>query len=320
MSVITPLLDTLLHEVLGKRMDPPARRALNEAATPVVRVDSPLAVRSDSRLNQGQAGAARSHADAASRAGSAAPPRSGPSATAQGPPPNAEVYPRLSGTARLISSLLEQFPQPPSTIRSSTPLVAAPQESVTPELLAGRLQGRISESGLFYESHLSRWYHGELSTRQLEREPQMQSGRQAGLAVEESLQPLVRHQLEMIASPVLRWEGDVWSGIFMALTIQLSENAAGHPQKDDADQKDAQEEEKGWQSSITLRLAEFGELHVRLSLSSEEQLGLVLQSSSDVLVEQLEARRGALLERLADCGFVSTQLRLIKTPGVASDE
>ena len=39
--------------------------------------------------------------------------------------------------------------------------------------LADRLQTAIRDSGLFYESHLSRWYRGELSRQQLEREPQM---------------------------------------------------------------------------------------------------------------------------------------------------
>src|SRR5690606_38117729 len=40
------------------------------------------------------------------------------------------------------------------------------------------------------------------------------------LDIADGLQGVVRHQLEVLAAPVLRWEGDLWAGIFVALVIQ----------------------------------------------------------------------------------------------------
>ncbi len=362
MSFITPLLDTLLHEVLGKRMDAPVRRELNEAAQPVSRVDSPLSVRSDSRLNQSHAGKLAPFS-ATGRAGSAGGATDGLAAARYGEQPEAQSPTRFSTTARVIGDILERFPQPPSVIRAQTPLIGAgAAEAVTPEQLAGRLQSHVNESGLFYESHLTRWFRGELSSQQLQREPQMQLPRQAasapasrpepapntpepvrgadenpsslrnaaewsrdtsrGQAVDESLQSLVRHQLELIASPVLRWEGDVWSGIFMALTIQLADYASDQQQHAEADgrQNARESREEGWESWITLRMEPFGEMHVRLGLYHEERLSLVLQSSSSEVIEQLEARRDRLLERLQSCGFAAAELHLFATPEGAGDE
>ena len=39
-----------------------------------------------------------------------------------------------------------------------------------------RLEASIRDSGLFYESHLKRWFQGETPRQQLLREPQMQPG------------------------------------------------------------------------------------------------------------------------------------------------
>ncbi|UWN48855.1 hypothetical protein ASALC70_01045 [Alcanivorax sp. ALC70] len=44
----------------------------------------------------------------------------------------------------------------------------------------------------------------------------------------DALHGVLRHQLEMLATPVLRWEGDVWSGVFMALMIQLPDGSPEH--------------------------------------------------------------------------------------------
>ena len=50
MSGITPILDTLLHQVLGKRVDVPVARQTPEPVRPLSPAEAPPAVRSDSRL------------------------------------------------------------------------------------------------------------------------------------------------------------------------------------------------------------------------------------------------------------------------------
>ena len=51
MSGITPILDTLLHQVLGKRVDVPVARQTPEPVRPLSPAEAPPAVRSDSRLD-----------------------------------------------------------------------------------------------------------------------------------------------------------------------------------------------------------------------------------------------------------------------------
>lgn len=57
MSGINTLIDTLMHSVLGKRVDIPLQKELNAPVRPISPSDAPLAVRSDSRLEPGQVAA-----------------------------------------------------------------------------------------------------------------------------------------------------------------------------------------------------------------------------------------------------------------------
>ncbi len=289
--------------------------------------------------------------------------------------------------------------------------------------LADRLQAGVRDSGLFYESHLSRWYRGDMSRQQLEREPQMlrtlrffpasmpasapaagttmagtvvpsvpgavglsaQGGavpafpqpgaaapvpglgqsaaaqaagsyvsteallpntgrsdggppggpgrlaassrealargqpmgevsdsagreaeqamrsRAAGEAVHESLQGVVRHQLEMLVAPVLRWEGDVWSGIFMALMIQLPagarrEGEGGHGGDEEGDRQEA------WHSELKLTMPGLGELGVAFWLR-ESHLRMELKARDDATLATLREGVPQLEQRLRDAGL-----------------
>ncbi|MCK2185114.1 hypothetical protein MYL53_14010, partial [Halomonas sp. YJPS3-2] len=165
MSGITPLIDTLLHQVLGRRVDTPSPQPLNQPVRPTSPGEALRAVHSDSRLETRAPGPAVGHV--AKGQGRAAPQ---PSSPAAGPPGSAQTH--LSATARTIADLLGRFPAPPSAVSPAAPLLAAGQ-AATPEQLAQRLAGSIRDSGLFYESHLARWFQGDLPRQQLNREPQM---------------------------------------------------------------------------------------------------------------------------------------------------
>src|SRR5690606_40001855 len=100
---------------------------------------------------------------------------------------------------RSIAEVLARHPGPAAVLRPATPLLLAapvpPAGSVPPPVsastssaagaaaaqapsaaapLAAALQVSIESSGLFYESHLQRWYQGKMSPEQLQREPQQQ--------------------------------------------------------------------------------------------------------------------------------------------------
>ncbi|QIB64310.1 flagellar hook-length control protein FliK [Kineobactrum salinum] len=430
MSGITPILDTLLHQVLGKPVDLASARELNEPVRPMLPGTAPQAVHSDSRLDP-RAPTIAAPAQTGSRGTAAS------GASVSGEPGQSSTRTHFSSGARAIADVLARFPAPPSVLRASAPLLAA-GETPQPAELAARLKSSVDSSGLFYESHLQRWYKGSLPRAQLEREPQMQrmaeagleagraqagSGRaaaaaagplppfasgtaagnvRAGLAtavmgaavtapdvsfrpgvesptytmpqvpataqpgtrpppaipqiavvppagapevqqaersagvpeiagerpaavgqesararpesvapVSEPLQSVVRQQLEMLAMPVLRWEGDVWSGVFMALMIQLP--AAQQDWQTPAEAEPEQsEEEAGWRTELVLEIVNLGEIRVSLQLS-EQRLAMTLASADPVLLQRLEANRDELETRLSRVGFDAVVLHLATT-------
>ncbi|MBF8224419.1 flagellar hook-length control protein FliK [Halomonas sp. 328] len=417
MSGITPILDTLLHQVLGKRVDHAPPRDLNEPVRPLNASDATRALHSDSRLD-GRRPPIADLAPTAQRG------EGRPAASQAAPAPAAGSFQtHFSPTARTIADLLIKFPAPPSAVRPAAPLM--PQgESPTADSLAQRLEGSIRHSGLFHESHLARWYRGELPRAALAQEPQQwrtlsyrpaeggqppapwrptgavlplalsaargavptpmapgagtvaspvatpgeprpmmpgaassasesarsqrlveiqslqpakasgavsssaaPASRPAPLAlpaaaqgevaaqgeaterarelsranepIAESLQGVLRHQLELLVNPVVRWEGDVWSGIFMALVIQLP---AGYEERARQEAEGEEGTDEAWASELTLVLPGLGEVAVQLRLVAR-RLNLTLDSGDASVVGRLEAGLPDLAGRLEALGF-----------------
>lgn len=166
MSGITPILDTLLHQVLGRRVDTTVHKDQPTPVSPSTSANAIQPARSDSRLHQqgrGQLGEI-SHGSLDARARSSLPVPA-----AQTGQPSAQTH--LSRTATEIADVLAKFP--PSTMSAIKPfaplLQAAPASA---DSLSGLLSRSIAESGIFYESHLLRWMAGSYPRSVLWREPQ----------------------------------------------------------------------------------------------------------------------------------------------------
>lgn len=381
-GVVTPILDTLLHQVLGKRSDVPSNLNVLEPVKPMTPGSAPQALKSDSRLESGRAGAALLQSGL--KEGESSTPRPMPAA-----PSSTATH--FSPAARTIADVLVKFPAPPSVIAAAGPLLAKPDTTHVP-LVASSLQNSIESSGLFYESHLARWFRGELPRAALMREPQMQAQLQSGVlpgggeraspgaaptlaqsrllpataqrggeqaplllqsappaattagaaaggvarpageagdamrmasdtglardatdnirpneSTEEALQRVVRHQLELLVTPTLRWEGDVWSGLFMALTLQLP---AGLQERDAQGEQGGDEEDVPWHSRLSLRLANLGELDVQLHLR-QRSLALAIHTDQEGSLVALKHSQAAFEERLYQCGFESVRVSVL---------
>lgn len=113
--------------------------------------------------------------------------------------------------------------------------------------------------------------------------------------VHESLQSLVRQQLEMLVAPTIRWEGDVWAGIFMALVVNLPKR----PDEQNAEQESARDEsQEGWQSDIRLEVPSLGAFEASLRLY-KNTLSVDLTTSSAEVHECLEEGLSRLENRLS---------------------
>lgn len=135
-------------------------------------------------------------------------------------------------------------------------------------LLAARLKAALSQGGLFYESHLARWAAGSLQLAELLKEPQGRLSRaavgeddpegdgekcQADFADSRTL-PLIREQLLLLDSGVLRWQGEAWPGQGMELAVQ---------------EREADQGEEGIEAALALELPHLGGVEARLRFSAE---------------------------------------------------
>lgn len=78
----------------------------------------------------------------------------------------------LSNTAHLITSLLQTTASKTAAtpLSSTAPIVAQP--NVSASALASALKTALTQTGLFYESHLSQWVQGQRSLTSIQQEPQ----------------------------------------------------------------------------------------------------------------------------------------------------
>ena len=385
MSGITPLIDTLLHQVLGRQAEVSTQRALNAPVQPVYAGDGPRALQGDAGLDGRPL--APLLGDLKRLPGSPDGFRQAPPGTLPGNAPSS-TQTHFSPAARTIADVLLRFPAPPTVLRPQAPLMST-QEPPSAPVVANRLEASIRDSGLFYEAHLKRWFQGDTSRQQLMREPQMQPGprpaavfvpsftsavlsatatapasalvtstapftilpntplipltgnqplleRPAMLPpspnavpspltnsrelpqlpvalpassewdvssrgpreiVHESLQGLVRQQLEMMVTPTLRWEGDVWAGIFMALVINLPGRDG---QKEGAG--DEGEADEGWRSEMQLDVPNLGRFNIALALY-QGALTIDLTAEDAETRQRLEEGVGALEQRLSAFDF-----------------
>jgi hypothetical protein len=136
-----------------------------------------------------------------------------------------------------------------------------------PLLLGDRLKTALTQSGLFYESHLAQWASGGLQLAELLKEPQgklsraagREAPREGGEAAEAAIAdsrtlPLVKEQLLLLNSGALNWKGEAWPGQEMDLAITA---------------RDAEEGGTEVQATLSLALARLGGVEAKLRFSPE---------------------------------------------------
>nr|WP_251048124.1 flagellar hook-length control protein FliK [Halomonas sp. ISL-56] len=159
-----------MHQVLGRQGELSLQRALDQPVKPIPPGQGPRAVMGDANLD----GRASPLSDLKRLPLPADGGRTIPRGEAPTSPPGS-TQTHFSPAARTIADVLLRFPAPPSVMRPEAPLITS-QETPTASTVATRLEASIRDSGLFYESHLKRWFQGEGTRQQLMNQPQMQTG------------------------------------------------------------------------------------------------------------------------------------------------
>ncbi|GAB3391001.1 hypothetical protein [Azotobacter armeniacus] len=368
MSGITPLLDSLLHQVLGKPADLPAARQDGRPVEPIAPDGAARVVHSDSRLDARSPRLLSPLLQTPQRGDEAAPRPSPPA----GPAGAVSASTQLSPAARTIADVLLEHPPQPSAITPGTPLFSSVGTPPVATLLAALLRQSIGESGLFYEAHLARWYRGELPLQALAREPQMggwlppgegvaaspragggvpppvpmpgmpgaadseslpaemlpaapssiraEEALQTGAALsQEQLQGLVRHQLELLVNPALRWEGEAWPGLFMSLLVQAPEADRQDSVRQDKGGGTAVQEGSEWCLRLDLELPGHGTLRMEAWLGAQS-LSLTMVTASEALLDYFSRTGQLLRERIGQCCPGELKLRCLDARQAAETE
>jgi len=168
----------------------------------------------------------------------------------------------LSSMGKFLSGVAHDVPS--SELAGGT-LLESPAQGAP--LLGDRLKAALTQSGLFYESHLAQWASGGLLLEELLKEPQGKLSRaarpglpdgtteaeEAGFADSRTL-PLVKEQLHLLNSGVLSWKGEAWPGQGMELAVTA---------------RNAQEGEREVEATLTLALPHLGGVEAKLRFGAE---------------------------------------------------
>ena len=252
---------------------------------------------------------------------------------------------RVSSTGRWLSGFLgETSSKVPAqaTLGILRTLLSAPP-SDAPQV--GRmLQQGLRESGLFYESHLSRWFGGEYTLDDLLKEPQ---GRLSARVSQRPQEPVVRNGAErgtVIDEPV-QAAGKAPAGVLEALNKKGGNSLAHDVNVDqrampvvgeqlstlqsgqlvfrgdlfpgqkmewtvterEAHRNQAGERERSWETSLKLDLPQLGPIHVKLFLDGTH-VSLDVNAQSGRTVPLLEAAKGRLNDQLEAAGLIALQI------------
>jgi len=207
-----------------------------------------------------------------------------PAIAGQTVPPTPSAPTQLGNVARLILTLLAQFPERSPSVVSHQPLWhAAPDSQQAPPSvtqLAHSLNQTLTTSGMFYESHLADLAFGQRSAEQLDKEPQAHLPHPAQTRAEQAVPLpqaeaawLVRQQLEVLAYQMFNWQGEAWPGAPMDWAV-CRHRDADHGEADadtDADTgtDDGATDTPDWSTQLSLELPHLGSVYARLSLTGQ---------------------------------------------------
>lgn len=185
------------------------------------------------------------------------------------------------------------------------------EDRANPYVLPMRLRQVLSESGMFYESHLGRWSQGRMSLDAIQREPQARltdhPGRVLSLpgleGMPEEAARLAGRQLQMLEGASFYWQGYAWPN--QALEWLVGED--GSEAQDDP-------EAARWRTHLRLELPRLGGVAAEMAIGAEG-LRIKLLAARDDALEEIKAALPELVERLRNAELKITGLEVGRDHG-----
>jgi len=204
----------------------------------------------------------------------------------------------VSNTAKLIDQSLKQAHANGVGDKFIAPTTITHNPKI-PEIVAQQLKAAISNSGLFYESHLKAFVEGQQHLHAIKQSPQNQSPQMA--------QSLLPQQLHILEHQRLSWHGEVWPGQKMDWEIYTQNKQ----QEKDAPAQTLNEA-TDIASDLTLHLPKLGKVCAKISvknghfhigiLAAQKEALSLLKTESPALASAIE-NTGQKLEGLTIQSF-----------------
>ncbi|NRR30049.1 flagellar hook-length control protein FliK [Oxalobacteraceae bacterium] len=231
------------------------------------------------------------------------------------PPLDAKTLPAtLSPMARALTTMLSTAQAPagaPVILSGKTPLTgkAAPDTAT----LATTLRDTLSQSGLFYESHVTEWVKGERSLTDLMREPQMQrlmqgadaAARAATAGPDLAAAQMVNQQLHAHEQARVQWHGEAWPGQPMQWEVRRDDSEGGKQQGKDGEPDAGQV----WRSGVRFRFAALGQVSATVTLVGD-QVHIQVQADSENAAGTLRSYAGTLEQAMEAAGAPLSSLTI----------
>lgn len=210
----------------------------------------------------------------------------------------------ISSTAHLIGSYLKAAEESGAPTRYETTAVIT-QTPANAQVVAHDLKQAVLNSGLFYESHLTKLVQGgDPALSIIRQEPQNQ--------VNLPLATLVSQQLAILENQQLSWRGDVWPGQKMDWDVYLQQRDVADDDKQQAFGRHKVEDDvRPISSEMTLHLPRLGKVVVRLDLADSHLRVKILAEQVQTLSE-LKSKSRHLAEAIIGNGQQLDALMVVR--------
>jgi hypothetical protein len=197
----------------------------------------------------------------------------------------------MSDAVRHLTALLDRLSNEPRAAPTTRtmPMISTPPTDAAE--LAKALEGALTRSGLFYESHQAQWIAGERTLEELMREPQAALKR-TGDPVHPQATALVQQQLETLDSRQIVWSGQVWPEQSLEWRIE-EESRHDHA---------SVETPAAWKTSLRLTLPRLGDVNAALSVAGSD-VRITLSADTPDARSDLRAGEPALRGALQRAGL-----------------
>ncbi|MGJ8620945.1 MAG: flagellar hook-length control protein FliK [Methylophilaceae bacterium] len=214
--------------------------------------------------------------------------------TLKGPLGNTVSTANVSDTAKFIDQTLKQAAANGISEKFMAQQVISHRPH-NPEIVAQQLKAAISNSGLFYESHLKAFVEGHRHLNAIKQEPQNN--------LHQNPQSILPQQLHILEHQRLSWHGEVWPNQTMDWEVYL------HNEQDDNERWQAEPDETAAiiASDLTLHLPHLGKVSAKISIKNGRmQVGIVAEEHTSLAL--LKANKPSLVSAMTRHGQQLDQL------------